>query len=139
MEPKDPVDPTESFYQQLDSEQVLLAHGEELYRGALEMLAQHPEHRFAGVLGMPDSKEARSLAQALAQMTGRPEEQGLLIAVVPRPFVEPILRKYVDPAHWEEQPWQRQRVFPVVVATKDGFRFGFHVLPGEANENEAGA
>lgn len=139
MEPKDPIDPADSFFQQLDSEQALLAHGEELYRDALEMLAERPDQRFAGVLGMPDSVEARSLRQALAQLTGRPDQDGLLIAVVPRAFVEPILRKYVDAAHWEEQPWQRQRVFPVVVATKDGFRFGFHVLPGETNAGEAGA
>lgn len=139
MEPKEPTDPTKSFYQELDSEQALLAHGESLYRNAVELLAEQPDMRFAGVLGMQDAPDAQAFAQALAKREGKPYRPGMLIVVVPRAFVEPILRKYVDPAHWEEQPWERQRLFPVVVATKDGFRFGFHVLPGPANENEAGA
>lgn len=139
MEPKDPIDPADSFYQQLDSEDLLKTHGKELFDNVLEMLAECPDGKFAGVLGQPDSQEARAMRQALARMAGQPDQEAGLIAVVPRSFVEPILRKYVDPGIWEEQPWQRQRVFPIVVATKDGFRFGFHGLPGAADENEAGA
>ncbi len=45
------------------------------------------------------------------------------------------MRARTGTEHWLEQGWQRQRVLPVVVSTRDGHRFGFFPLA----EGTAGA
>jgi len=122
------MDPLDAFYQQLDSETLLKRHGDDLVKDAHEILAKAPDARVAGVITFQDSREAGPLRQALARLEGHDLPEGLLVGIVPRPMVEAVLAANVAEEHWREQPWQPQQVLPVVVATRDGFRFGFFGL-----------
>jgi hypothetical protein len=122
------MDPLDAFYQQLDSETLLKRHGDDLVKDAHEILAKAPDARVAGVITFQDSREAGPLRQALARLAGHDLPEGLLVGIVPRPMVEAVLAANVAEEHWREQPWQPQQVLPVVVATRDGFRFGFFGL-----------
>lgn len=129
------MDPIDGFYQALDSEQLLKEHGPSLVAEAREMLQQHSHAKLAGMITLPDSPDAVGIRAFLAKETGRQPPPGLLVGIVPRPSVEPMLRARTGTEHWLEQGWQRQRVLPVVVSTRDGHRFGFFPLA----EGTAGA
>ncbi len=129
------MDPTEGFYQALDSEQLLREHGPSLVTDAREMLQQNAGVKVAGLITLPDSPDAVGIRTFLAKQTGKQPPPGLLVGIVPRAFVEPMLRARTGTEHWLEQGWQRQRVLPVVVSTRDGLRFGFFSLA----EGTAGA
>jgi hypothetical protein len=129
-----PVDPADSFFQALDSEQLLKEHGRSLVTDARELLRQDPQARVAGMITMPDSPDAPAIREFLAKMTGQAPPNGLMIGTVPRAAVEPLLRARTGTEHWLEQGWQRQLVLPVVVSTRDGHRFGFYSLAEGAAE-----
>ena len=122
------MDPIDNFYQQLDSEAVLKQHGPELAAEARSILAQDPETRVAGAITMPDSTDATALRAALEKATGKPVPPGVLVGLVPRESVAHVLKARVEDHLWLEESWQPQTVLPVVVSTRDGFRFGFFRL-----------
>ncbi len=119
------MDPIDGFYQALDSERLLNEHGPSLVAEARQILATEPAAKVAGMITMPDSGDAMEIRALLTKFAGHPLPAGLLVGIVPRPFVEPLLRKRTGTEHWLEQGWQRQRILPVVVSTRDGHRFGF--------------
>ncbi|MBK8097043.1 MAG: hypothetical protein IPK26_08050 [Planctomycetes bacterium] len=125
------MDPLDSFYQELDSQNLLERHGPELLADARQILIDQPTARLAGTIFLPDSPELPGFRAALAQMSGQSIPDGMLIGICPRPLVEPFLRQQVDPAAWLEEPWQAQQVLVVTVSTRDGFRFGFFRITGE--------
>ena len=122
------MDPLDAFYQQLDSETLLKRHGDDLVKDAREILAKAPDARVAGVITFQDSREAGPLREALAKLAGRDLPEGLLVGILPGQVVDDVLTANVGDEHWREQSWQPQEVLPVVVATRDGFRFGFFRL-----------
>ena len=81
---------------------------------------------------MPDSKEAVPFREAIAKATGQPVPAGELVGVIPRQMIEPLLRSRPEP--WMEEQGQEQAVLPVMVSTRDGLRFGFFPLAGDAAE-----
>jgi len=121
----DPRDPIDSFYQQLESEDLLNLHGKELVAEARAVLAKQPMARVCGVAATPDSQDAAQLRRAIQQMTGQQVPPGKLVGIMPRGAIEGMLQANVDPAHWSEEAWQPQRVLPVLASTRDGMRFGF--------------
>lgn len=58
----------------------------------------------------------------------------MMVGIVPRSAVEGLLASRCGDVEWREEPWQDQQVLPVVVSTKDGFRFGFFSI----NERDRG-
>ena len=122
------MDPLDHFYQHLDSKALLDRHGPELVADARDILARDPAARIAGLITLPDSCDAAPIRDMLARLTGQPVPAGLLVGVVPRHAVEALLSAHVEEDVWKEQPWQPQNVLPVVVSTRDGFRFGFFGL-----------
>jgi len=128
------MDPSESFYQELDSEQLLKKHGQELVVDAREALGEDPDARVAGLITTPDSGDARQVREMLSKLTGQAVGTGLMVGLVPRQIVEALLSARVGREPWSEEPWQRQSVLPVVVSTRDGHRFGFFGLGREAAE-----
>lgn len=131
------MDPIDTFYQHLDSERLLQLHGDTLADDARTILARTPTARVAGLILLPDAAEAATMRHALAQLVGSELPAGPLIAVVPRAVVEPALAKYVGEQHWKEEPWQVQQTLPVVVSTRDGYRFGFFGLGATGAAGEA--
>jgi hypothetical protein len=128
------VDPLDGFFQALDSEQLLKEHGPSLAAEARELLQKEPHTKVAGMITMPDSPDAPAIREFLAKLTGHQQPLGPLVGTVPREAVEPMLRARTGTEHWLEQGWQRQRVLPVVVSTRDGHRFGFFPLGQGAAE-----
>jgi hypothetical protein len=122
------MDPTESFCQKLDSEALLKQHGPTLVADAKEILNAHAHARLAGTIILPDSREAPALRGALSRVAGRPLPEQMLVGVCPRAMIEAVLTSHVGTERWKEEPWQSQQVLPVVVATRDGLRFGFFDL-----------
>jgi hypothetical protein len=122
------MDPANDFYQQLDSEALLKQHGHELLAEARQLLAQDQEARVAGMIATPDSIDAKALRDALGAGTGQVVPAALMVGIVPRQAVVPLLEQYAGAVAWREEPWQAQQVFPVVVSTRDGYRFGFFGL-----------
>jgi hypothetical protein len=118
----------DAFYQQLDSERLLDEHGPRLRDEARAILAQVPDAKVAGMILTPDSREAEPMRQAIAAATGQAVPPGLLVGTCPRAVIEDGLRQHMGTEHWLEESWQRQRVLPVVVCTRDGMRFGFFGL-----------
>lgn len=84
--------------------------------------------KVAGLILTPDSRDAEPLRQAIATATGKQLPQGLMVGTVPRAMVEQLLLKMVKDRGWQEPSWQKQQVLPVVVSTRDGFKFGFFGL-----------
>jgi hypothetical protein len=126
-----------AFYQELDSKALLDQHGPSLVADAKEILAAAPDERLAGTIIMPDSREAPAFREAIAKATGKPIAEGLVVGVCRRAMIEAVLTSRVGTVPWKEEPWQPQQVLPVVVATRDGFRFGFFRLDStEAAERE---
>jgi hypothetical protein len=122
------VDPIDRFYQELDSENLLKRHSPELLADAREILAANPDAKVAGLITLPDSRDGERVRRMLDAATGQDMPAGaLMVGVVPRNFVEDILAGCGD-TPWREEQWQRQQVLPVVVSTRDGFRFGFFDL-----------
>ncbi len=130
------MEPIDAFFQELDSERLLQQHGQALVDDARQLLADQAAARVAGVIVLPDSRDAQALRTLVAQIAGREPPKGLLVCIVPRAMVEPILNKMVGDVPWREEPWQPQQTLPIVVSTRDGFRFGFH---GLANTDGAGS
>lgn len=126
------MDPLDAFYQELDSEQLLKHHGPQLLADAREILATSPDARVAGLIALPDTVDAAAVRKMLTAATGQEVPAGkLLVGVVPRAAVEALLTARCDDLQWREESWQRQQVLPVVVSTRDGFRFGFFGLAGD--------
>lgn len=68
----------------------------------------------------------------LMAATGQDVPAGkLMVGVVPRAAVEGLLTSRCGDLPWREESWQQQQVLPVVVSTRDGFRFGFFGLGTE--------
>ncbi len=124
------MDPLDAFYQQLDSEQLLQAHGQSLVEDAREALAADPTTKVAGLITTPDSPDAVGVREMLTRMTGQRVPAGLMVGIVPRALVEPMLTKRFGTEPWMEQGWQQQQVLPIVVSTRDGHRFGFFGIDG---------
>ena len=122
------MDSFDAYYQQPDSKALLDEHGATLVADAREILGPHPEARLAGAIVLPDSREAPAFREALAKLTGQPVPEGLLVGVCPRQMIEALLTANAAPEHWREEPWQPQQTLPVVVVTRDGFRFGLFPL-----------
>ena len=127
------MDPLDSFYQELDSQNLLERHGPELLADARQILTDQPMARLAGTIFLPDSPELPGFRAALAKISGQQIPDGMLIGICPRPLLEPLLRTKVDPTAWLEEPWQSQQVLVVTVSTRDGFRFGFFKIAAEPN------
>jgi hypothetical protein len=119
------------------SETFLKKHGPALVTEARDLLRSAPHARVAGLILLPGSLEAEPLRQAIAATSGRDVPAGLLVGVCPRQMVEELLRARVGTGPWLEERGQPQGVLPVVVSTRDGFRFGFFGL-GAAGETEGG-
>lgn len=132
------MDEFDTFYQHLDSKELLDRHGKKLVADARAIFAKSPDARLTGLIVCSDSRDGGPLRQVLAQATGRQVPEGLLVGLFPRPMVEGILTKMVGTEPWREEPWQIQQVLPVVVSTRDGFRFGFFPL-GERQPGAEGA
>jgi hypothetical protein len=130
------MDPLDAFYQQLDSEQLLNQHREALVRDAREILAKTPTARVAGLITTPDSQDAPPLRKMLEQMSGATVPEGLMVGIVPRHAVEHLLAKRLGEDPWKEETWQPQQVLPVVVSTRDGFRFGIFGVGDVATQEE---
>ncbi len=122
------MDPIDSFFQQLDSEQLLKAHGPSLVRDAREVLARNPDVRVAGLIVTQDSPDAGPLRAMHAKDRGGMPPAGPMVHLVARSLVEGVLTRTLGTESWMEQGWQRQQVLPVVVSTRDGHRFGFFGL-----------
>jgi len=119
------VDPLDGFYQALDSEQLLKEHGPILVAEGRELLQQEPHTKVTGMITLPDSPDSPdtpAIREFLAERTGQQPPHGLLVGTVPREAVEPMLRARTGTEHWLEQGWQRQRVLPVVVSTRNRHR-----------------
>ena len=129
------MDSFDPYYQQSDSKALLDEHGATLVAEARQILGPHPEARLAGAIVMQDSREAPPFREALAKLTGQPVPEGLLVGICPRQMIEALLTANVAPEHWREEPWQPQQTLPVVVVTRDGFRFGF--FPIHATNTQA--
>jgi hypothetical protein len=117
----------DAFYPHLESDQVLKAFGPPLRAEARAVLTADPTARVAGLVILPDSHDAALVRASLAKVTGLAEHAGLLVGLVPRCQVEKLLCAHAGDNSWQEQGWQTQRVLPIVVSTRDGFRF--EVLP----------
>ena len=126
------MDSIDSFYQELDSKQLLDRHGQELVAEARDILAKSPEARVAGVIVPEDSRDAGPMRAMLSKLWDLELPAGLLVGIVPRPMVEAVLVAYGGDERWKEQAWQTQQVLPVVVSTRDGFRFAFYGLDAAA-------
>jgi hypothetical protein len=127
------MDGIDSFYQEMDSKSLLDRHGPGLAKEAREVLRTVPPHaRVGGMILMPDSKDGESFRAAIAKATGQPAPVGELVGVIPRQMIEPLLRSRPEP--WMEEPGEQQAVLPVMVATRDGLRFGFFPLAWDAAE-----
>lgn len=122
------MDPADSFFQELDSESLLDQHGPSLVADAKEVLAVQPNAKLGATIVMPDSREAPAFRAALAKVTGQAIPEGLIVGVCPRAMIESLLTSHVGTDPWKEDAWQPQQVLPVVVSTRDGFRFGFFGL-----------
>lgn len=61
---------TDSFWQQLDSEDLLKRHGPELAAEAREALSGNPAARMAGMITTADSADATAVRTALEQAAG---------------------------------------------------------------------
>ena len=120
------MDPTDAFYQQLDSEALLKRHGPDLARKAQRFVAANPDIRVAGLIAAPDSKEAAPLRQSWP--AGQVPPPGPLIEIIARRGVEPMLTQMVGTDLWLESPGEPQRTLPVIAATRDGHRFAFFGL-----------
>ena len=123
------IDPSNSFYQELDSEDLLKEHGHGLVHQARLFLAANPDMRIAGLIALRDSDEARPILQSL------PAEQrqaDVLSTLVARRGFEAALTQRWGTQPWLEEAGQPQQVLPVVVATRDGHRFGFFDLRDRA-------
>ena len=132
------MEPLDAFYQHLDSEQLLKRHGAELLADAREVLAGNPDARIAGLITLPDSGDAENVRKMLTAATGQDVPAGkLLVGVVPRGAVEHLLTSRCGEVPWREESWQRQQVLPVVVSTRDGFRFGFFGLRDDMVNEDA--
>jgi hypothetical protein len=130
------MDETAAFFQQLDSEDLLKQHGPSLITDAREVISLTHDAKVAGLITTPDSPDATAVRTMLANTTGAPVPDGLLVGIVPRQFVEGLLNSRVPQHLWREEPWQHQQVLPVVVSTRDGHRFGFFPLHNSAMEAE---
>lgn len=122
------MDESDAFYQQLDSEALLRSHGPGSLPKRATSWARAPDARVAGLITTPDSCNAAAVREMLAKATGSALPLGLLVGLVPRQAVERLLASRVDDSHWREASWQPQGVLPIVVSTRDGFRFGFSGL-----------
>lgn len=98
------MDPIDAFYQQLDSEKQLQAHGQSLVDDAREALAADPSTKVAGLITTPDSPDAVGVREMLAKRTGQPVPVGLMVGIVPRALVEQMLTKRFGTEPWMEQP-----------------------------------
>lgn len=119
------TDPSDTFFQQLDSEELLREHGHGLVHQARIFLAANPEMRIAGLIALRDSDEARQVMQVLPPEQRQADAVSTLVAR--RGFEAALTQR------WGTQPWlepagQPQQVLPVVVATRGGHRFGFFDL-----------
>ncbi|MBK8978190.1 MAG: hypothetical protein IPM29_19985 [Planctomycetes bacterium] len=122
------MDEFDAFYQQLDSERLLTEHGPGLVADAREILAKAPEAKLAGTILMADSKEAEVMRQMLVAASGQALPTGLMVGVCARETIEPALVQHVGTELWQEPAGLPQCVLPVLVATRDGVRFGFFRL-----------
>jgi hypothetical protein len=129
------VDETAAFFQQLGSEDLLKQHGPSLVTDARDVLSSTPDAKVAGLITTSDSPDATAVRTMLANATGSPVPDGLLVGIVPRQLVENLLNARVPHHLWREEPWQSQAALPVVVSTRDGHRFGF--FPIHATDTEA--
>ena len=125
------MDSIDSYWQQSESDELLKRHGPDLAAEACMVLSGDASARVAGMITTPDSRDATALRAALEQASGQAVPSGLMVGLVPRVAVDPLLAAYVGNCRWKEEPWQRQQVLPVVVATRDGYRFGFFRLDAE--------
>ena len=130
------MDENDVFFQQLDSEDLLKQHGPSLVADAREILETYPDARVAGLITTEDSSDAAAVRTMLADATGAPVPEGLLVVIVPRQVVENLLSSRVPSQSqlWREEPWQPQMALAVVVSTRDGHRFGYFPIDGGAAE-----
>ncbi len=123
------TNPADDFYQQLDSEDLLKQHGDGLAQQARILLGAHPEMRVAGLIATRDSDEAKSLIKGLP---AHQQQAPAFSTLVARRGFEEALTKRWGTSPWLEDEGQPQRVLAVVVATRDGHRFGFFDLADRA-------
>lgn len=119
------MNPIDGFHQAHDSERLLGEHGPSLLAEARQILGKEPAAKVAGLITMPDAPDALEIRALLSRFTGKPLPAGLFVGILPRPFVEPILRARAGTSHWIEQGWKRQAILPIVVSAHDGLRIGF--------------
>ena len=122
------MDQLDGFYQAMDSKRMLDEHGPGLVAEARGVLTRDPSVRVAGMITMPDAPEAGAIRGLLAEKSGRVPPVGVMVGLVPRASVERMLPTGRNAQPWMEQGWQGQAVLPVVVSTRDGYRFGFFPL-----------
>ena len=103
------MDPIDAYFQESDSKALLDQHGETLVADTRQILGPNPQARVAGVIVLPDSREAPAFRAALAKLAGQPVPEGLLVRVCPRQMIEALLTASVAADHWREESWQAQQ------------------------------
>ena len=118
------MDAADSFYQEMDSKDLLDHHGPQLRVAAIKFLAEHPDARVGAIIVTHDAREAGELRQQVAALAG---STGPLTSLVTRRSIEHLLAK-AGTDMWRDEPWQQQAILPVVCSTRDGFKIGFFPL-----------
>jgi len=90
----------------------------------------------AGLIAFQDTREAGLLREISPEGQGQPPNPKT--AIIIRRDVEELLTKMAGTERWLEPAGEPQRVLPVVVATRNGFKFGFFPL-GTADADDAGS
>ena len=111
-----------------ESERLLSEHGPNLLAEARQILLRDPMAKLAGLIIMPDAPDAAAIHAFATPFPACPLPPGVWVGLVPRSYVEALLRARTGPDHWLEQGWRRQSMLPIVVSTRRGHQFGFFSL-----------
>ena len=122
------MDDVDTFYQQLESQNLLDAHGPSLVAEAREILQNDSTAKLAGTILLPEARETANFRAFLEQVTGSKVPPGTIVGLCPRAFVEPYLDSLPQTTEWREETWQTQHTLPILAATKDGMRVGYFGL-----------
>lgn len=122
------MDDFDTFYQQLESQNLLDEHGPSLVAEARAILQGDSTAKLAGTILMPEARETASFRAFLEQVTGSKVPPGMIVGLCPRAFVEQYLDSLPQTTAWREEAWQTQHTLPILAATKDGMRVGYFGL-----------
>jgi hypothetical protein len=127
------MDDFDTFYQQLESHNLLKEHGPSLVAEAREILQRDPEAKVAGTILLPEAKETANFRAFLEKVSGTALPPGTIVGLCPRALIEQYLDTIPSPTPWREESWQTQHTLPVLAATRDGMRVGWFGLGSTPN------